>query len=84
MNIKGIDAAYVVVNTKDDTIITARSNGKINVQVIMELMKGGGHMSAAGLQRKDTTVQELKKELIGVLDDYYSKEKIEDESNIAE
>lgn len=84
LNIKGIDAAYVVVNTKDDTIITARSNGKINVQVIMELMKGGGHMSAAGLQRKDTTVQELKKELIGVLDDYYSKEKIEDESNIAE
>jgi len=72
---KEADAAFVICNnTNEDTIITARSNGKINVQIIMEKMHGGGHMSAAGLQRKDTTVGKLENELLLVLDEYLKGE----------
>ena len=67
---KDIEAAFVICATsEDEAIITARSKGKINVQVIMEKMNGGGHMTAAGLQRKDVTIAKLENELLNVLDE---------------
>ena len=69
---KEIEAAFVICNDdKDEVMISARSNSRINVQVIMEKMHGGGHMTAAGLQRKDTTVAKLHNELLSVLDEYF-------------
>lgn len=71
---KEIEAAFVICNTdKDEVIVTARSKGKVNVQVILEKMKGGGHMTAAGLQRKNTTVNEVEFELLKVLDEYFKE-----------
>jgi len=61
---KGVKAAFVLCNiSKDEVAITARSNGEINVQTIMEAMNGGGHMTAAGLQKKDGDIILLAKEL---------------------
>ena len=78
---KEIEAAFVVCNdAQDEVMISARSNGHINVQVILEKMHGGGHMTAAGLQRKDTTVAKLENELLVALDEYFKGE-TEDESN---
>ena len=72
---KEIEAAFVICkDSEDETMISARSNGHINVQTILEKMHGGGHMTAAGLQRKDTSVKELKYELINALDDYFKGE----------
>ena len=69
---KEVEAAFVICNSdKDEIIVSARSKGKINVQVIMEKMDGGGHMMAAGLQRKDTTVAKVENELINVLEEYF-------------
>ena len=82
-DVKEIDAAFVICNTtKDTTVVSARSNGNVNVQVVLEKMDGGGHMTAAGLQRKDTSVEEVKNELFRVLDEYFSEE-LENESNTA-
>ena len=79
---KDVEAAFVLCATSnEECIITARSKGKINVQVIMEKMNGGGHMTAAGLQRKDVSVAKLENELLNVLDDYFKESG--DESNIA-
>lgn len=81
---KEIEAAFVICNdAADEVMISARSNGHINVQVIMEKMNGGGHMTAAGLQRKDTSVAKLENELLAALDEYF-KGDVEDESNITE
>ena len=82
---KDIEAVFTICyTTSDEAIITARSKGDINVQVILEKMNGGGHMTAAGLQRKNVLVTDLKKELIGVLNEYLkNKEQDKDESNIA-
>ena len=69
---KDIEAAFVICNSdKNETIITARSRGNVNVQVIMEKMKGGGHMTAAGLQVTDSSVPKLEAELMRVLDEYF-------------
>jgi len=69
---KDIEAAFVICNSdKNETIITARSRGNVNVQVIMEMMKGGGHMTAAGLQVTDSSVPKLEAELMRVLDEYF-------------
>ena len=82
---KDIEAVFVICNTsKDESIITARSKGNINVQFILEKMNGGGHMTAAGLQRRNVDVIDLKNELTDVLDEYLkNKEQEQDESNIA-
>lgn len=56
IDIKDIEASFVVFRRGEDTIISARSNGKINVQVIMEKLGGGGHQTVAGCQSREITV----------------------------
>lgn len=82
---KGTKAAFVICKTsKDDVIVSARSNGEINVQLILEGMNGGGHMTSAGLQRKKSSIEELKKELIENIDKYFNEGEGNNESNIIE
>ena len=69
IDIKGIEAAFVIFRRGDDTIISARSNGKINVQVIMEKMGGGGHQLVAGCQSKELTVDRAIMEIKEILDE---------------
>ncbi len=56
IDIKGVEAAFVIFKNKDRVIISARSNGKINVQLVMERMGGGGHQLVAGAQLSEITV----------------------------
>lgn len=72
LNIQEVEASFVIGNLDDDTVaMSARSNGNINVQLILEQMHGGGHFSQAGLQRSATTVDEIKKELLQNIDGYF-------------
>lgn len=51
LNIKGIRASFVTGrNARGRTVISARSLGEVNVQIIMEKMGGGGHLTTAGAQ----------------------------------
>jgi len=51
LNIKGIKASFVAGrNLKGETVVSARSLGDLNVQVIMEKLGGGGHLTTAGAQ----------------------------------
>ena len=78
----GVNAVFVIANfTKEDIAISARSKGDFNVQVIMEKMDGGGHMTAAGLQVKDQSISDLEETLKKCIDEYL-KEKT-DESHTA-
>lgn len=56
VDIKGISAAFVVFKNKNNILISARSNGTVNVQVIMEKLGGGGHQLIAGAQLTEGTV----------------------------
>jgi c-di-AMP phosphodiesterase-like protein len=59
LDIKGIRASFVVGATKKDVVVSARSLGDVNVQVIMERFGGGGHLTMAAAQVKDTTIDEV-------------------------
>jgi c-di-AMP phosphodiesterase-like protein len=63
LDIKGIRASFVVGTTSKEVVISARSLGDINVQVIMEKFGGGGHLTMAAAQIQDTTVEEVVTEL---------------------
>lgn len=52
LNIKGVQASFVLFERKDDVSISGRSIGDINVQVILEKLGGGGHLTVAGAQVK--------------------------------
>ncbi len=81
MTIQDMHAAFVIAKGEDDQIcISARSDGSINVQIIMEKMHGGGHLTGAALQRKNTTVEALKEELCATIEDYLKE--VQNESNI--
>ena len=91
VEIRDLAAAFVVCKlNKDEVAISARSDGSINVQLIMEKLGGGGHMTAAGLQKKGITVNELYNNLISGIDEYLEsvkenvQEEKDDESNIVE
>ena len=80
---KDIEAAFVICYCgKDEVMISARSKGDMNVQLVMEKMNGGGHKTAAGLQRKNTDVGTVNKELLTVLEAYLIEREKENESNI--
>lgn len=64
LSIKGIKASFVAGKTlKGDTAISARSLGEVNVQLIMEKMGGGGHLTTAGAQVEYTPEEAIKKAL---------------------
>ena len=80
LNIAGISASFVLYPDGDRVILSARSIGSANVQVIVEALGGGGNAAAAGAQIPDRTVDEVRRELIAVLDSYFDngKEKPEE------
>ena len=72
LEIQGVEAAFVLANNTDgETAISARSAGRVNVQRIMEKMQGGGHMTAAAMQRPRTDIEEVRKELIDTIEEYF-------------
>ena len=65
LSVQGSEAAFVIANDEQGlSCISARSNGNVNVQRIMEKLGGGGHLSAAAVQRNDLSIEELKTQLI--------------------
>lgn len=60
LTIEGVGASFVAVQKGSGVNISARSMGEVNVQVIMEMLGGGGHLTMAGAQLKDTTAEQAE------------------------
>ncbi|OON95488.1 MAG: hypothetical protein ATN36_08300 [Epulopiscium sp. Nele67-Bin005] len=58
LNIKNIEGSFVLTLQKDTILISARARECMNVQLIMEMLGGGGHKNIAGAQLKDTTMDD--------------------------
>ena len=58
LNINNIKASFVLTEYNNQIYISARSIDEANVQIIMEKLGGGGHLSVAGTQLKNTTMEE--------------------------
>ncbi|QQZ09434.1 DHH family phosphoesterase [Heyndrickxia vini] len=71
LTMDGVQASFVISKRSEEEIgISARSLGKVNVQVIMESLGGGGHLSNAATQLQDMTIAEAEKQLMKAIDDY--------------
>lgn len=67
LSIQGVTASYVIFPTSGTVNISARSMGDMNVQLVMEKMGGGGHLSMAGAQLSGMTVVQVHDKLVQIL-----------------
>lgn len=68
LQIKGIKASFVIGNIDNDTVqVSARSDGTVNVQLLIEKMGGGGHFSSAAAQLTNTTITQAEERLNDVI-----------------
>ena len=70
LNIKGIEASFVLALSNGKIHISGRSLGGISVQLILERLGGGGHLTSAGVQLENVTIDEAEKKLIDVIGEY--------------
>ena len=71
LNISGISASFVLYPEGDRVIISARSIGKANVQMILEPLGGGGNSATAGAQIPDSTVKDVLDQLLQSINQYF-------------
>lgn len=71
LNIKGIIASFVIFETEDGISISGRSMGGINVQLILEKLGGGGHLTIAGAQLEGASTLVAKEQLLDAIEEYY-------------
>lgn len=64
LNLNGIESSFVLCEYDGKVHISGRSNGTLNVQVVLEKFGGGGHMMIAGAQVEDKSIEEVKMMLI--------------------
>lgn len=74
LNIKKIRASFVVAKMLSDVFISARSDGSVNVQLIMESLKGGGHYNAAATMLKEISVEDAVEKLKTSISLYFGSE----------
>ena len=73
ITISDITASFVIGNVGDKICISGRSIGDINVQVILEKLGGGGHITVAGAQLHELTLEKAKKLVIEKINEYLSE-----------
>ena len=73
LNISGITASFVLYPDGETVIISARSIGSANVQIILEALGGGGNAATAGAQVKNSTVKDVLDRLVASIDSFYEK-----------
>lgn len=76
MDINDVKASFVFTEYNDQIYISARSIDEVNVQVVMEKLGGGGHMSVAGAQLAGCTIKEAKQKVKDVLADMVKNNEI--------
>ncbi len=76
LTISEVYASFVLFKTGTTANISARSMGKINVQLVMESLSGGGHQTMAATQMADTDIDEAYDRLIEAIDDYLQNQSV--------
>ena len=74
LTISNITASFVLGKLDNKICISGRSIGDINVQVILEKLGGGGHITLAGAQVEGMDIYEVKQELMNRINEYFSEQ----------
>ena len=76
LGIENVKASFVAFKTGDTVNISARSLGKINVQLIMEMLGGGGHLTMAACQLEGASMDDAMKKLKSAIKEYKHNNKM--------
>ncbi len=71
LRVKGVQASFALVKLGNDVVISGRSKGSINVQLILERLRGGGHFDIAGAQVQGASLTRACELLKDAIDDYF-------------
>ena len=74
LSIQGVDVSFVLFPAGNGVSISARSYGKVNVQVIMEKLGGGGHLTMAGALIREVSMAEAKDRLLKAIAEYRAQQ----------
>lgn len=75
LGINDVVASFVLYEQDDNVNISARSMGDLNVQVLMEKLGGGGHLTMAGAQIPNTSCDKVRQMLLELIDETHIKAK---------
>lgn len=70
LSIEGIRVSIVIAQIGEEVVVSARSTGLINVQVLMEELGGGGHQTVAGVQLKGVELAALRQQIVELVNKY--------------
>ena len=73
LTIEGVSTSFVLCTIGDEISISARSDGNINVQLVLEALGGGGHFDSAGAQIKDMSMREVLEALKESIDNFLNE-----------
>ena len=73
LSVRNVDAAFALVTIGTTVHVSGRSNGKINVQLILEKIGGGGHFDVAGAALAESELEAAKLQLMGAIDEYMNE-----------
>ena len=73
LTLKGVKASFVVYPNGQDVLMSGRSLGEINVQVILEALGGGGNSATAGGKVENAGVLDVRDRLASAIDAYFEK-----------
>ncbi|MEG0180292.1 MAG: DHH family phosphoesterase [Terrisporobacter sp.] len=74
LNVKKIEASFILGEKNGTIFISARSLGKINVHVLMEKLGGGGHIDIAGAQIEGMSIEKAYKKVYEIIEEYLREE----------
>ena len=81
LNIIGVKGSIVAFPMQDDVIVSARSMGNVNVQILTEMLGGGGSLTAAGAQMKNTTPAQAKERILRAIGAYMESQCVENQED---
>ena len=73
LTLRGVKASFVVYRSGEDVLMSGRSLGEINVQVILEALGGGGNSATAGGRVEKGDILDVRKKLTQAIDAYFEK-----------
>ena len=71
LNISGVEASFVLTLSENKIHVSGRSLGGVSVQLILEKLGGGGHLTSAGVQLEGLSIEQAEKILIDAIDEYF-------------
>lgn len=70
LTISEVEASFVLYEQNGGTSVSARSMGELNVQIVMEALGGGGHLTMAAVQLAEVGVEDARQRLLTSIDQY--------------